>query len=403
MALLSPLDDEARTTFLVVALPEKRLRTLVGRLGTAPKGKRIDAMNTWDLAWSLVDYYTSDPEVGSEVDRTLQRELGAPRLAAFAAESDSAMALVDLLVRAKDPLRDGAWALLCSKAEGTAPLVTEIVGAIIAEYDEAEERHKEEDAARQAATTDSDGSDPEARRLEDEADQARRESARAAKDRERALHRIEQMRARIVELEGALGQAREDVRRERATRDLANGESTQLRVERDDLKRRLGSATPAEVARLGRELDGERRRADGAERDLEESAAEEARLRNRVRELESQRPESSVASPLRADPTEGEGPGWSVPVFTDEFYESIRRWDRKIVRIAFEKVARLAEDWRHGSLRAIPLEGVPDLYRIRIASDVRLIYRPLDGNRVEILALIDREDLQRYVRQSKTR
>ncbi len=403
MALLSPLEDEARTTFLVVSLPEKRLRNLVGRLGTAPKGTRIDGMNTWDLAWSLVDYYTSDPAVSSEVDRTLQRELGSPQLASFAAESDSATALVDLLVRAKDPLRDGAWALLCSTAEGTGPLATEIVGAIMAEYDEAEERHKEEDAARQAAAADSDGSDPEARRLEAEADEARRESARAAKDRERALHRIEQMHARIVELEGALGQAREDVRRERATRDLASGESTRLRVERDDLKRRLGSATPAEVARLERELEDERRRADGAERDFADSTTEETRLRHRVRELESQRPETGVAADSRIEPAEGEGPGWSVPVFTDEFYESIRRWDRKIVRIAFEKVARLAEDWRHGSLRAIPLEGVPDLYRIRIASDVRLIYRPLDGNRVEILALIDREDLQRYVRQSKTR
>ena len=92
---------------------------------------------------------------------------------------------------------------------------------------------------------------------------------------------------------------------------------------------------------------------------------------------------------------------WSLPIFTDEFYESIRRWDRKIVRIAFEKIARLAEDWRHPSLRAIPLEGLPGVYRIRIASDVRLMYRPLDGGRVEILSLIDREDLQRYIRQAK--
>ena len=99
----------------------------------------------------------------------------------------------------------------------------------------------------------------------------------------------------------------------------------------------------------------------------------------------------------------GSGPGWSLPVFTDEFYDSIRRWDRKIIRIAFEKIVRLAEDWRHPSLRAIPLEGLPDCYRIRIATDVRLIYRPLDGDRVEIMSLIDREDLQRYIRQAKTK
>ena len=64
---------------------------------------------------------------------------------------------------------------------------------------------------------------------------------------------------------------------------------------------------------------------------------------------------------------------------------------------------RLADDCRHPSLRAIPLEGLPGHFRIRIASDVRLIYRPLDGGRVEILSLIDREDLQRYIRTAKTR
>jgi hypothetical protein len=73
------------------------------------------------------------------------------------------------------------------------------------------------------------------------------------------------------------------------------------------------------------------------------------------------------------------------------------------VRNAFEKAYRLAEDWRHPSLRAIPLEGLPDYYRLRVATDVRLIYRPVDGGRVEILSLIDREDLSRYVRQAKTR
>ena len=82
---------------------------------------------------------------------------------------------------------------------------------------------------------------------------------------------------------------------------------------------------------------------------------------------------------------------------------SIRRWDRKVVRTAFEKIHRLIDDWRHPSLRAIPLEGLPGAYRIRIASDVRLIYRPLDGGRLEILSLIDREDLQRYIRTAKTR
>ena len=52
---------------------------------------------------------------------------------------------------------------------------------------------------------------------------------------------------------------------------------------------------------------------------------------------------------------------------------------------------------------ALALEGLPGYYRIRIATDVRLIYRRGEGNQLEILSLIDREDLDRYVRQAKTR
>src|SRR5216683_2161722 len=55
------------------------------------------------------------------------------------------------------------------------------------------------------------------------------------------------------------------------------------------------------------------------------------------------------------------------------------------------------------SLRAIALEGLPGYYRIRVATDVRLIYRRGEGNTLEILSLIDREDLDRYIRQARTR
>ena len=101
-------------------------------------------------------------------------------------------------------------------------------------------------------------------------------------------------------------------------------------------------------------------------------------------------------------PTDEEAATFLVPVLTREFYDSIERWDRRMQRAAFDKIHRLATDWRHGSLRALQLEGVPGYYRIRVATDVRLIYRR-DGNHLEILSLIDREDLDRYVRQARTR
>ena len=113
-----------------------------------------------------------------------------------------------------------------------------------------------------------------------------------------------------------------------------------------------------------------------------------------------------IAQPTAASnedlPSDEEAQTFLLPVFTREFYDSIQRWDRRMQRAAFDKVALLARDWRHGSLRALALEGLPGYYRIRIATDVRLIYRR-EGNQLEILSLIDREDLDRYIRQARTR
>jgi mRNA-degrading endonuclease RelE of RelBE toxin-antitoxin system len=95
---------------------------------------------------------------------------------------------------------------------------------------------------------------------------------------------------------------------------------------------------------------------------------------------------------------------WLLPVFTPEFYDSMQGWDRRIQRAAIKQAFLLSQDYRHPSLRALPLEGLPGYYRVRVATDVRLIYRR--GERqdtVEICSLIDREDLDRYVRQAKTR
>jgi hypothetical protein len=47
---------------------------------------------------------------------------------------------------------------------------------------------------------------------------------------------------------------------------------------------------------------------------------------------------------------------------------------------------------------------LPGYFRVRVATDVRLLYRRTERqNTIEILSLIDREDLDRYVRQAKTR
>ena len=112
VALLTPLTDDQRATFLVVALPRAALQKLVGKLGTAPRGTRLDALSEWELADTLVDYYPDDPEVSDVVDRTLKKALGASPLVTAVAGEGASQALVDLVLASPDPLRELAWALL---------------------------------------------------------------------------------------------------------------------------------------------------------------------------------------------------------------------------------------------------------------------------------------------------
>jgi hypothetical protein len=397
VALLSPLSPDQRTTFLVVSLTPKTLRKLVGRLGTAPTGTRLETMSGWDLAWSLVDYYESDAEVARVVDKTLRKDLGEPPLLSAARAEGGGAALAHLVLASRDPLRDLAWALLAA-GEPASGSAAELVETIVKEFDEADARAKAEEEEAINAPPEEEPAETEAERL---AREKEKEATRAQRARERALKRVDTMKDRLLELEGGLATARRQLRAAEEARAEVEGERDRLVRDREALRAQLQGGTAGEVARLGEELEAARRRERALESELEEVRESEATMSARLRDLAERRPvraageESERAAAATAT--------WSLPIFSDEFYESIRRWDRKIVRNAFEKIYRLSEDWRHPSLRAIPLEGLPGCYRIRVATDVRLIYRPLDGNRVEIMSLIDREDLQRYIRQAKTR
>jgi hypothetical protein len=400
VALLSPLDPDQRTTFLVVALTPKALRKLVGRLGTAPTGTRLESMSVWDLAWSLVDFYQDDAEVARMVDKTLRKDLGEPPALSAVQAPGGADAVTDLVVSSRDPLRDLAWALLAAASPESGARAAEAVQLIVQEFDEADARAKAEEEAGAVAPGEEQPQESEAERV---ARTMEREATRARRARERALKRVGSMKDRLLELEAAVAAARRDLRGAEDARARLEAERDRLAREREALRGQLQEGTAGEVQRLTGELEAAARRERGLEAELDEARESEEALSTRLRALAEERPSRPAVGDDDGERPVGSIATWSLPVFSDEFYESIRRWDRKIVRNAFEKIYRLAEDWRHPSLRAIPLEGLPGCYRIRIATDVRLIYRPLDQNRVEIMSLIDREDLQRYIRQAKTR
>ncbi len=393
MAYLSPLSDDQRTTFLVVSLPKKSLRRLVGALGTAPKGTRIEKLSPWELAWTLIDFYESDAEVSGEVDGALLHAVGESPLAQAVTTDDAGGALTELVLRSQDPLRDLAWAILSSGPESSRDFATELVQAIIEEFDAAEARAKEEEESRADADP---VPMPDAEQV---AEQIEKETKSAKRSRARAIKRAGDMKTRVGELEATLADTTRTLKAKRQERADSEAEAVRAVRERDELRARLDEGTAGEVVRLQAELDRAERRIGTLEQKVGQARDENERLSSALREAGQRRPAETPGNAELGGKTDPSA--WSLPVFTAEFYDSIKAWDRKILRIAFEKIVRLSEDWRHPSLRAIPLEGLAGHYRIRIASDVRLIYRLGDAGRIEILSLIDREDLTRYIRIAK--
>src|SRR5947208_1175721 len=257
VGLLSPLTPDERSTFLVVALPEKSLVKLAGRLGTAPPGTRLDRLGTWDLAWSLVDYYESDPEVAETVDRTLRKELGESPLAGAVAGEGGARAVADLLLESRDPARDLAWALLGTSAEGAGELASALVKTIIAEFDQADARARETEEAHPEEVP----PEPPPPAAEKLAADAAKEAARAQRARERTLKRLGGLKERLVELERSVAAARRELRESEEGRARLETERDRLLEEREALRARLQSGTAGEVARLTDELRATKRRA----------------------------------------------------------------------------------------------------------------------------------------------
>jgi mRNA-degrading endonuclease RelE of RelBE toxin-antitoxin system len=241
--------------------------------------------------------------------------------------------------------------------------------------------------------------------------------AKAESRLETERQRVEQVREK---LQGQVKEARAEAAR-------AVEESARLRQAAEGALAAQGRAEAALAALRASDASAELTRLKASSRELEvrlhAAEAEGARSAERAAALQgalaqaqarAQAEAASGAPGAAAPPTGGSGEGgdepeeapaaWLLPVFTSEFYDSLVGWDRRIQRAALKQAFLLSQDHHHPSLRALPLQGLPGYYRVRVATDVRLIYRR--GERqdtVELCSLIDREDLDRYVRQAKTR
>jgi hypothetical protein len=369
--------------FFELTFPDKRLLSLCHELGLHTPGYRLETLPPDQVARVLADEYLAAKDVRPHLDAAVREALRSPALEGRELSAAELSSLIDLVI-AGDPLQHLAriaWRALLATDEAVQRVALEAVDEGIRSLDASAKTQKKPQRA---------APPPGAKEAEE-----------AVKRAERAEREREAMKSQLAAARGEIAQREQRLADERAEHAQARAEVARL---------------AAEVARLsaageGRALADARRYADEA-RALSEKlrASEEARAaaEERAEALSrrlAQAPAQAKPAPAPEDeelPTDEEAATFLVPVLTREFYDSIERWDRRMQRAAFDKIHRLATDWRHGSLRALQLEGVPGYYRIRVATDVRLIYRR-DGNHLEILSLIDREDLDRYIRQARTR
>jgi hypothetical protein len=406
-APLHELERDALSVFLYVALMPDETARLVKDLGLSQPGFRQEALGDVQRCDLLADEIRAVPERRAPVLAVLRKGWERPALARWPLAPESAMDLLDA------SSGDGAlplalWRVLCDPApEIRAEALPFLARLAELYYGPA----PKEGAPRPREATPDDpleASRREAKDLSRQLEDARRKleqaEARAESARRKGEEGREKLQAWLKEARAREAQAVEEAARARA---LAEAEQRErARVEGD-----LAAARAQDAA-----VDAQRLR--GAVRDLEARAnaldARLARAREREHELEGEvarlrsaaesEPAPAVAAAeVEAEPEDAPAT-WLMPVYTREFYDSLTGWDRRVQRAAFKQAALLAQDHRHPSLRALPLEGLPGYYRVRVATDVRLLYRRTERqNTIEILSLIDREDLDRYIKQAKTR
>jgi hypothetical protein len=407
----TPLHELARdplSVFLFVALVPDETRALVKELGLSVPGFRTDALGDVQRCDVLADEIRARPEVGERVLQELRRAFG--RLALHSAALD-ATAADDLLATAgtEDGLPLALWRVLADPDAAVRARAVPVLEQLAKEY----YGPPPEGAAGGDGTAAPEGPPPDGEaaararvaELEKALERAeqRAESVRkkGEEQREKLQEWLKEARARAAQATDEAARAREVAQtsaaaRERAEAALAAAQTTDAAAEAQRARaaaRELGGKLAGLEARLERQK--------AREEELEEALAKaDARARNQP----APAPASEGVIQDEAEDSQEEAATWLRPIYTREFYDSLEGWDLRIQRAAFKQANLLAIDHRHPSLRALPLEGLPGYYRVRVATDVRLLYRRGERqNEIEILSLIDREDLDRYVRQAKTR
>ncbi|MGZ6142249.1 MAG: hypothetical protein ACXWLM_02870 [Myxococcales bacterium] len=381
---LLQLDARALGELLELCFADKRLLELCGELRLYSPGYRLEAMPPNQVARMLADEVRAAKDAQALVDKAIRESLRNPVLEGKPLAAEHYRDLLELFTG--DPLQHLAriaWRALIDPDEKLREYALAAIDLGVETLDAPARQQKPRKPTQSSDVVE----------LRKQAEEARKEADRAAKERDSLRDQLVAARADLVGREKALSDARDELAQSRAELTRASAELA-----------RLTAAGEGRALSEARRLGDENRSLSEKVRSLaEERDALKAELQQAQKRAQAPAPAPQAAAEEEALPSAEEAATFLIPIFTREFYDSIQRWDRRMQRAAFDKVSLLARDWRHGSLRALALEGLPGYYRIRIATDVRLIYRRGEGNALEILSLIDREDLDRYIRQARTR
>ena len=399
-APLHELGRDALSVLLFVALVPDESRALVKEWDLQVPGFRTDALSDVQRCDVLADEVRARPEVRGRVIELLRKAFGRvpfPSTPLDAAAGDDLLAVGD----SEHGLTLALWRVLADPSAAVRAVAVPVLEQLAKDY------YGPSPAGARPPESPGERRDAEARALarvqELEGALARAEE-RAESTRRKGEEQREKLQEWLREARARAAQAVDDSARAREVAEAA--QAARVRAEAAlAAAQATDEAAEAQRARAAaRELDG---KVATLEARLERQAAREASLVASLEEAESRiRVAAPAGAPPEPSPDEPEEPPatWLRPVFTREFYDSLEGWDLRIQRAAFKQANLLAQDHRHPSLRALPLEGLPGYYRVRVATDVRLLYRRGERqNEIEILSLIDREDLDRYVRQAKTR
>jgi hypothetical protein len=410
-APLAELSRDQLSAFLYVALLPEETRALVKEMRLAVPGFRSGSLGDVERCDVVADEIRANPPAGRSVLDVLGKAFGSPPFAGL--ELGAAGASDLLSVGGGDAaLALSLWRVLSDPdpevRRSARPLLDDLARHYFGPADGAEapspERGAGDEAEARAERLRSALADAEKRLAEAQ----ERGDAKAEEARRKGEDKLEKSQAALREARARESQAVEEAARAREALEAARRDLGRTRADLDALRASDAAVEAARARAEARDLAGKVGALEGRlERAREREEALEA-------EVERQRGGGAPAVPAQAagasapgaPPVDdaAEGDTWLFPTYTREFYDSLEGWDRRIQRAAFKQANLLAQDHRHPSLRALPLEGLPGYYRVRVATDVRLIYRRSERqNEVEILSLIDREDLDRYIRQAKTR